>query len=153
MTRNCSGCRLTRGNQTPSQNRNVDMVRGARPRTQLLLGFAVLTVPIRSTEEPSAQNMALEQPVPHLVRVAEAARITGLPPSLLRKSFMTEEKRPKNVPPPPPHRRVGRAVYIIANELPAWIESLGKTSALPKKRRWGRPTVAERIKRRERELV
>ena len=84
----------------------------------------------------------------HLIRVPEAARITGLPTSLLRKSFMCEEKRPRNVPPPPPHKRIGRAVYILAGELPKWIESLGNPFNVnrgePRKRR-GRPTVAERI--------
>jgi hypothetical protein len=83
--------------------------------------------------------------------VPEAARLTGLPRSLLRKSFMREDRRPKNVPPPPPHVRVGRAVYIVADKLAAWVETIG--SPLPaagQKRRRGRPTVAERIALRER---
>lgn len=92
----------------------------------------------------------------HLVRIPEAARITGLPRSLLRKSFMAEHKRPKNVPAPPPHKRIGRAVYILAHELPGWIESLGRPSAnqaAEAKSRRGRPTVAERIQRRAQEAV
>jgi predicted DNA-binding transcriptional regulator AlpA len=61
----------------------------------------------------------------HLIRLPEAAAITGLPLSLLRKSFMSEEKRPNNVPLPPPHKRIGRAIYILAERLPDWIEGLG----------------------------
>src|SRR4051812_17920997 len=60
----------------------------------------------------------------YLIRLAEAASITGLPLSLLRKSFMREEKRPRNVPPPPPHRRIGRAIYVLADRLPEWVEGL-----------------------------
>jgi hypothetical protein len=95
-------------------------------------------------------------PSAHLIRVAEAARVTGLPLSLLRKTFIAEHKRPKNVPPPPPHRRIGRAVYIIADRLAAWVENLN--NPLPgegsngRKRR-GRPTVTERIARRQRESM
>src|ERR1700722_9209140 len=92
----------------------------------------------------------------HLIRVPEAARITGLPPSLIRKSFMREDKRPRNVPPPPPHRRIGRAVYILADELLAWVQSLGlarETAAQEGNRRRGRPTVAERMARRQRESI
>jgi hypothetical protein len=63
-------------------------------------------------------------PSAHLIRVAEAARVTGLPVSLLRKTFIAEHKRPKNVPSPPPHKRIGRAVYIIADRLAAWVENL-----------------------------
>src|SRR5258707_997223 len=40
----------------------------------------------------------------HLIRLGEAAAITGLPVSLLRKSFMSEARRPPNVPDPPPHK-------------------------------------------------
>lgn len=83
----------------------------------------------------------------HLVRIPEAAEITGLPASLLRKSFMREEKRPKNVPPPPPHKRIGRAVYILADALPAWVQNLGVRASEHHRR--GRPTVAERILRRQ----
>jgi len=85
----------------------------------------------------------------HLIRVPEAARLTGLPRSMLRKSFMREDRRPKNVPPPPPHVRVGRAVFILADKLDAWIISIGAPIA-PRKRPRGRPTVAERISLRER---
>ncbi|MDQ7250574.1 hypothetical protein [Dongia sedimenti] len=67
----------------------------------------------------------------HLVRLPEAAAITGLPLSLLRKSFMSEERRPANIPPPPPHKRIGRAVYIIADRLGDWVEGLAE----PKRRR------------------
>jgi hypothetical protein len=94
--------------------------------------------------------------IAHLIRVHEAARITGLPASLLRKSFMSESKRPPNIPPPPPHKRIGRAVYILADQLPAWIESLGRpseTMTLAGRRRHGRPTVAERMALRQRETV
>ena len=82
----------------------------------------------------------------YLLRVPEAARLTGLPPSLLRKCFMAEHKRPRNVPAPPPHVRVGRAVYVIASKLAAWAESL---SANQGQRKRGRPTVAQRIARRQ----
>ena len=86
----------------------------------------------------------------HLIQVPEAARITGLPRSKLRKSFTAEHKRPKNVPAPPPHRRIGRSIYILADKLPAWVESLGDTGTITaSKRRRGRPTVAERIARRQ----
>lgn len=94
--------------------------------------------------------------IAHLIRVPEAARITGLPKSLLRKSFMTESKRPPNIPPPPPHKRIGRAVYILADQLPAWIEGLGRPAEnkTPEgRRRHGRPTVAERMALRQHEVV
>lgn len=84
---------------------------------------------------------------PHLVRVPEAARITGLPRSVLRKSFMREDKRPPNIPPPPPHKRIGRAVFIFADQLRPWLETIGEpapANASGAKRR-GRPTVTERI--------
>src|SRR3546814_6550195 len=74
---------------------------------------------------------------PALIKVSEAARMTGIPVSTLRKSFMAE--RPRNIPAPPPHKRTGRAVYIIAKELDAWLDNLGIE---PRKR--GRPTVAQR---------
>jgi hypothetical protein len=101
---------------------------------------------MRGTED-AGPTLAGTRTTAHLIRIPEAARITGLPSSLLRKSFMCEEKRPKNIPPPPPHKRIGRAVYIVARELPAWIESLGKPlkAVVEDKRRRGRPTVAERI--------
>lgn|SRR5487761_59740 len=90
-------------------------------------------------------------PTALLIRIPEAAEITGLPPSVIRKSFMREEKRPRNIPPPPPHKRIGRAIYILARELPAWIERFGRPSNLEplKRKRRGRPTVAERIIERQ----
>lgn len=85
----------------------------------------------------------------YLIRMPEAARITGLPVSLIRKSFICEEKRPTNVPPPPPHKRIGRAVYILADKLSDWVDALGKSPPRPEgKRLQGRPTVGERIARR-----
>ena len=64
---------------------------------------------------------------PYLVRIAEAASITGLPASLIRKSFMCATKKPANVPEPPPHKRIGKAIYIIADRLEDWVSSLGQT--------------------------
>jgi len=89
----------------------------------------------------------------YLVRVNEAAAITGLPASLIRKSFMTEAKRQTNIPPPPPHKKIGRAVYILRDKLAAWVESIDRPNAIaPERRRRGRPTVVERIElRRQRE--
>jgi len=85
----------------------------------------------------------------YLVRVNEAASITGLPASLIRKSFMNEAKREANVPPPPPHKRIGRAVYIVRDKLAAWVESIDNPAVSGSiQRRPGRPTVAERIERR-----
>jgi hypothetical protein len=109
------------------------------------------------TSRTSACEGEVNQPrprmPPHLIRVREAAQITGLPISLIRKSFMREDKRPENVPPPPPHKRIGRAIYILADELSLWVRSLGKSPPTPttKMRRQGRPTVSERIARREQE--
>jgi hypothetical protein len=91
-----------------------------------------------------------------LVRIPEAAQITGLPSSILRKSFMREERRPPNVPAPPPHKRIGRAIYIFSSELPAWLDNLGKPNVLlgrTHRTRRGRPTVAERIIRRQHEKI
>jgi hypothetical protein len=89
----------------------------------------------------------------YLVRVNEAAAITGLPASLIRKSFMTEDKRQANIPPPPPHKKIGRAVYILRDKLEAWVESIDRPNTIaPGRRRRGRPTVVERIElRRQRE--
>jgi hypothetical protein len=99
----------------------------------------------------SGDTRNLSRGTSHLVRIPEAARITGSPESLLRKSFMREEKRPINVPPPPPHKRVGRAIYILADQLPEWIQNLdtrsGPNGTIGSRRR-GRPTVVERIARR-----
>jgi hypothetical protein len=89
-----------------------------------------------------------------LIRIREAAEITGLPTSLLRKSFMREERRPKNVP-PPPHKRIGRAIYILADDLAAWVEGLGRPSATAphERRQRGRPTVTERTARRQLQTI
>ena len=83
---------------------------------------------------------------PLLVRVEEAAAITGLPASLIRKSFIDERKRPANIPPPPPHKRVGRSVYIIRDQLACWVGRLGEESmeTVDERPRRGRPTVGER---------
>jgi predicted DNA-binding transcriptional regulator AlpA len=132
------------------------MVRGIGSHAQDTSGLVAEAVHLRSGDELDARAVAVIRATAHLIRVPEAARITGLPRSLLRKSFMSQDKRPKNVPPPPPHKRIGRAVYILANELPAWIESLGKAPAkmgLGERRRRGRPTVAERIMRRQHEAA
>ena len=104
--------------------------------------------------QAAALRVAPRQPSAQLIRVPEAARLTGLPQSLMRKSFMREEKRPRNVPAPPPHIHIGRAVYIFADKLPGWVASLGiaMVTTAPAKRR-GRPTVAERIARRESEAA
>jgi hypothetical protein len=80
--------------------------------------------PARSVE--AASSLTHGQEPAYFVRVDEAAEIAGLPASLIRKSFITEAKRPRNVPPPPPHKRIGRAVYIIRDQLPAWLASLGE---------------------------
>jgi hypothetical protein len=91
----------------------------------------------------------LEVSHPLLVRVEEAAVITGLPASLIRKSFIDERKRPANIPAPPPHKRIGRSVYIIRDELAGWVSRLGLESTVMNddRRRRGRPTVAQRIAR------
>jgi len=65
---------------------------------------------------------------------------------------MREEKRPKNIPASPPHVRIGRAIYIYAAELAGWVQgikSLVQISAAGGKKRRGRPTLAERLARRE----
>jgi hypothetical protein len=68
---------------------------------------------------------------------------------------MRENKRPRNIPQPPPHRRIGRAIYILADELTVWVESLGQQPAAARdvsiKR--GRPTVAQRISRRQQQTT
>jgi hypothetical protein len=146
------GCRLRCWNRVYEKEQYIVMTRERRSHAQVIPGLVIPTAAMRSEEEVSVEA-AQGRAAPHLVRIPEAARITGLPRSLFRKSFMTAEKRPKNVPLPPPHRRIGRAVYILANELPAWIESLGDPCVLPEKRRRGRPTVAERIMRRKQDLA
>lgn len=76
----------------------------------------------------------------HLIKPKEASERTGIPVSTIRKMFM--RVRPPNVPPPPPHKRIGRSIYILADKLEAWVESLDA----PVKR--GRPTKQEQIARR-----
>jgi hypothetical protein len=102
-----------------------------------------------SSFEPKPDD-AKEASLSYFVRVKEAASITGLSASLIRKTFIAEIKRPKNVPPPPPHKRIGKAVYIIRDQLPAWVEALGDAPSASEttRLRGGRPTVADRIKRR-----
>jgi hypothetical protein len=87
----------------------------------------------------------------YFVRIEEAAAISGLPVSLIRKSFITEDKRPKNVPQPPPHKRIGRAIYIVRDELGEWAKNIGNQSDTikPDPPRRGRPTLALRIKHRQ----
>ena len=80
---------------------------------------------------------------PLLVDVPTAAQLTGLPVSTLRKSFM--KVRPANVPPPPPHKRIGHAVYIVADKLQGWVETLSAPEPMRKR---GRPTKQEQISRR-----
>src|SRR5262249_51789025 len=96
--------RIARGLAVPARPIFAARRSAARPCAprDLLRTTAVL-------EEGEATNVPVNGsgPTPHLVRVPEAARITGLPRSILRKSFMREEKRPPNIPPPPPHRRIG----------------------------------------------
>lgn len=102
-----------------------------------------------SSLEPKP-DVAKEKSLFFFVRVEEAAKITGLPASLIRKTFIAEIKRPKNLPSPPPHKRIGRAVYIIRNRLTAWVDALGDETGTSEaaRPRGGRPTVADRIKRR-----
>jgi hypothetical protein len=100
--------------------------------------------------EPARDDIA-RSPA-QLVRVPEAARITGLPRSLIRKSFICDAKRPKNIPSPPPHKRIGRSVYIVVDLLSAWVRNLGSPAANVEKHRRGRPTVARRIASRKAEI-
>lgn len=94
-------------------------------------------------------------PQPLTVRIPEAASLTGIPEHVIQKSFMQPNKRPRGIPAPPPHVRVGRAIFIVVAELPAWVASLGDGTSpsmapvLAAPRR-GRPTKAEQIARRKR---
>lgn len=86
------------------------------------------------------------------VSVEEAAKLAGLPQSLLEKSFMDPAKRPSYAPPPPPHFRAGRSIYIYTEKLSAWAKSLTEPARpdltiLDKPRRPGRPTRAEKVAR------
>ena len=86
---------------------------------------------------------------PILVKVSQAAEISGYPKSFIRKTFIREELRPKNIPPPPPHQRRGRAVDIYADQISAWVVSVEAfLLASRRKGKCGRPTVAERIAQR-----
>jgi hypothetical protein len=84
----------------------------------------------------------------HLISVPDAAALTGLPLSTLRKSFM--RVRPPNVPAPPPHKRIGRSVYVVADKLQGWVETLPSPEPVRKR---GRPTKAEQIAKRDRNIV
>ena len=79
----------------------------------------------------------------HLISVPDAAKLVGIPLSTLRKAFM--RVRPANVPAPPPHKRIGRAVYVLADKLEGWVASLPEPEPVRKR---GRPTKAETIARR-----
>lgn len=48
---------------------------------------------------------------------------------------MSEEKRPPNVPLPPPHKRIGRAIYVLADRLEEWVTALEEPK---RKRRFNR---------------
>lgn len=86
---------------------------------------------------------------PILVKVQRAAELSGYPKSFIRKTFICEAKRPKNIPPPPPHQHRGRAVYIYAEQLATWVKEVELfIAAQNRKSHRGRPTVAERIARR-----
>lgn len=107
-------------------------------------------------EGQSVETCRLSRATTHLIRIRDAARITGLPQSLIRKSFMREEKRPRNIPDPPPHKRIGRAIYIVSDDLSDWVQNLNTPPGMlgPKSiRRRGRPTVVERIARRSRRAI
>jgi hypothetical protein len=95
----------------PSKSSSAVMVRGIGSRAQDTSGLVAEAVHLRSGDESDARDVAVIRATAHLIRVPEAARITGLPRSLLRKSFMSQDKRPKNVPPPPPHKRIGRGLH------------------------------------------
>ena len=127
-----------------STNRGVTVVMSPAPSNSV---GSIIRNETESSRSPRATA--------HLIRIPEAAEITGLPASLLRKSFMRDDKRPKNIPPPPPHKRIGRAVYILADELVTWIEGIGGPvkSGQKAKRRRGRPSVAERIMLRTRDVA
>ncbi|MGE3476794.1 MAG: hypothetical protein AB7H70_13405 [Rhodospirillaceae bacterium] len=91
-----------------------------------------------------------ERTSPILVKVSRAAEISGYPKSFIRKTFIREELRPKNIPPPPPHQRRGRAVDIYADQIPTWVKTVEAfLAAQGRKGKRGRPTVAERIAQRQ----
>lgn len=84
------------------------------------------------------------------VRIPDAAALTGIARHVLVKSFMRPDRRPKGIPAPPPHVRVGRAIYILVDELPAWVASLARpnTTAPVVPKKIGAPTKAERVAKR-----
>jgi hypothetical protein len=102
--------------------------------------FAFMQRDSKSSQPEADRSDTARQAVGHasitrrdsfLIRMADAAQITGLPISLIRKSFMSEVRRPPNVPGPPPHKRIGRAIYILADRLEDWVAGLEE----PKRRR------------------
>lgn len=84
---------------------------------------------------------------PFAVSIADAAKITGLSESTIRKSFMTPGRRPPGLPNPPPHIRPtpGR-ILVLTAPLPAWVAGLGQGSATPVSRRRGARTKVERLR-------
>lgn len=91
---------------------------------------------------------------PILVKVSRAAEISGYPKSFIRKTFIREELRPKNIPPPPPHQRRGRAVDIYADQIPSWVKAVEAFLAgVGRKSKRGRPTVAERMAQRQQDAI
>jgi hypothetical protein len=92
---------------------------------------------------------------PLTVRIPEAVELSGIPEHVFQKSFMRPDRRPRGIPAPPPHVRVGRAIFILTAELPAWVASLGggspPSNTVPEApRRRGRPTKVEQVARRQR---
>jgi len=141
-----------RGNHIFEQEQTVVMVRGTRSRAQVASGLITETVSIRSSGGAiwGGHDAGTGYTASRSDRGGRAYyRITAI---VVPEVIYDRGERPKNIPLPPPYRRVGCAVYILANELPAWIEGLGKQDVLREKRRRGPPTVDERIKRRTREL-
>jgi hypothetical protein len=116
----------------------------------------------RETADQTSRSSPCHRPMPRelpslIASWVQAATSSGSPrPPASRDCRRPRFGRPlcerrndrETSPGPPPHKRIGRAVYIVARELPGWVESLGRTEAEEKRRR-GRPTVAERMKRRD----
>lgn len=80
-------------------------------------------------QTPGRQGLSegLPKMPPVFLRIRDAAAATGLRESFIRRTFL--RKRPKNVPPPPPHRRVGRTILIVAEALPEWAAAIGAPTA------------------------
>jgi len=93
----------------------------------------------------AAGKLSQDRSAPLLVRLPQAAEISGVPLGWLQKSFM--EQPPKGAPPRPPHVRVGRAIYVIADRLPEWVASkeANQSPAPPIKRERGRPRKADAV--------